>query len=183
MHMFAFTIDWGAIGGGTLAVLSWILVIILVLGGFVGTALPILPGTVLIFLGALAHYFLIGPPDTLEILGLSILLILVIVSYIIDFAGGAVGAKWFGASKWGAIGALVGGVAGFFFMPLGLLVGPLAGAVIGELAFAKKAIKPATKSGVGTVVGTAGGVAGKLAVAALMILWMAIDIFWFRAPF
>ena len=116
-------------------------------------------------------------------MGTRILLLLVIVSYIIDFAGGALGAKWFGASKWGAIGALAGGVAGFFFMPLGLLVGPLAGAVIGELAFARKALKPATKSGVGTVVGTAGGVAGKLAVAALMILWMVIDIFWFRAPF
>jgi len=62
--------------------------------------------------------------------------------------------EWFGGSRWGALGALIGGVVGMFFMPFGLLVGPLLGAVIGEMTVARRETKPAMISGVGSVVGT-----------------------------
>jgi uncharacterized protein YqgC (DUF456 family) len=180
-HLLAIT--WSSVWGTTLDSIAWIFIATLLIAGVVGTALPVLPGTIIILLAAVLHYFLIGPPNSIEWMGFIILLLLVILSYIIDFAGGAVGAKWFGATKWGAIGALIGAVVGMFFMPFGLLLGPLIGAFAAEIAFAKRHWKPATKSGVGTVVGTAGGIAGKLAIAALMIAWLFFDLFFFKAPF
>jgi uncharacterized protein YqgC (DUF456 family) len=176
-------ITWSSVWGTTLDSFAWIFIATLLIAGVVGTALPVLPGTIIILLAAVLHYFLIGPPNSIEWTGFILLLTLVIASYIIDFAGGAVGAKWFGATKWGAIGALIGGVVGIFFMPFGLLLGPLIGAFAAELAFARRHWKPATKSSVGSVVGTAGGIAGKLIIAFLMIVWLLFDLFFFKAPF
>ncbi|MEM8953739.1 MAG: DUF456 domain-containing protein [Verrucomicrobiota bacterium] len=181
--LFHLAINWSQIGSATLDSLIWVFIGILMIAGLVGTALPVLPGTIIIFLAAVLNFAFIGPPHSIEWTGLIVLLFLVILSYIVDFAGGAVGAKWFGATKWGAIGAIVGGIVGMFFMPFGLIIGPLAGAIIAEIIFAKRSWKPATKSGVGSVVGTAGGIAGKLTIALIMIAWFFFDVFFFKAPF
>ncbi|MEM7144077.1 MAG: DUF456 domain-containing protein [Verrucomicrobiota bacterium] len=181
--MLAFSINWSQIGGAALDSLIWVFIGTLMIAGLVGTALPVLPGTIIILLAAVLHYAFIGPPHSIEWTGFIILLLLVVLSYIVDFAGGAVGAKWFGATKWGAVGAIVGAVAGMFFMPFGLIIGPLVGAIIAEIIFAKRNWKPATKSGVGSVVGTAGGIAGKVTIALVMIAWFLFDAFFFKAPF
>ena len=175
--------DWSLITSLTLKTLAWLVVATLVIGGFVGTILPFLPGTVMIFLGALAHKLMLGPDHSIEMLGFIVLGLLVAAAYFVEVFSSAAGAKWFGASKWGAIGAIVGGIAGIFFMPLGLILGPLLGAFSAEMLIAKKKIKPATKSGVGTAIGTAAGMAIKLVIAGAMVIWIIIDIFFFTAPF
>jgi uncharacterized protein YqgC (DUF456 family) len=68
-------------------------------------------------------------------------------------------------------------VAGLFFMPFGLLVGPLVGAFAFEMAFAKKETRPAVISGVGSVVGTLAGMGIKVAVGAVMIVFFFLDVF------
>jgi uncharacterized protein YqgC (DUF456 family) len=103
---------------------------------------------------------------------------------------------------------LLGGVVGMFFMPFGLLLGPLAGTFVFEMLFAKNSAKPkhpgegeggagvirradspaesgmmgkarsAGVSGIGSVFGVVTGLAVKLAIGILMILWLFIDIFW-----
>ena len=77
----------------------------------------------------------------------------------------------------GCAGRLVGGIAGLFFLPVGLLVGPLAGAFGFEMAFGKQKTRPAAVSGVGSVVGTLAGIGVKLAVGVVMIIWFFVDVF------
>ena len=160
----------------TLHVGSWILVVILIVGGLAGTALPVLPGPLMIFLGAVAHYFFIGPENSVGVLGFVVLAILLIITMAIDFFSGMVGAKYFGASKWGLVGALLGGVLGIFFSLPGLIIGPIVGAIAAEVFFAKKELKPATKSGWGTVIGATVGIVGKVVVSVWMVGWIVLDI-------
>jgi uncharacterized protein YqgC (DUF456 family) len=65
-----------------------------------------------------------------------------------------------------------------FFMPFGLLLGPLAGAMIAEIVVEKRHPKPAAVSGIGSVVGTLAGMVVKLAIGGLMIVWFFLDVFW-----
>ena len=73
-----------------------ILVLFLALG-LLGIFLPVLPGIVLIFLGALIHKLL--PPGLLSWWTIRVLGIGVAVTFGLDMIGSAVGAKWGGASR------------------------------------------------------------------------------------
>ena len=166
-----------ALGEGTLYTLKVATVWLLVIGGLIGTVLPIVPGTVFIFMGCLAHYFFFGLEDSaIGWGGLVVIGLLMVLSLVVDWAGGAVGAKYFDASKWGVIGALTGGLLGIFFPFPGLLVGPLVGAFSFEMMFAKKEVKLAGKSTWGTLVGSVGGMIAKLIVAVSMVLWFVVDL-------
>jgi|TARA_B110000037_G_scaffold17525_1_gene18172 uncharacterized protein YqgC (DUF456 family) len=109
--------------------------------------------------------------------GFVILAVLMVVSQVFEIVSGSLGAKWFDGSKWGAVGALVGGIVGLFFFPIGLLVGPLAGAFGFEMLFAKKKPRQSAVSGVGSVVGTLAGMGFKIAVGAIMVAWFFLDVF------
>lgn len=102
---------------------------------------------------------------------------LLVASQVFEFVSGAAGAKWFGGTKWGAAGAIVGGIAGMFFMPFGLILGPLLGAYGFEALFAKQETGPAVKSGVGSAVGTLASIGVKIVVGVVMIVWFAADVF------
>lgn len=150
----------------------------LIIGGVMGTMLPMLPGTLLILLGAGVHFIGIKGEHTLSVIGLVVLGVLFLLSVLVDYAASAMGAKWFGASKWGMTGAVVGGIVGLFFGIAGLFLGPLIGAFSFELMFAEKTIRPATKSMWGTVLGTAAGIFFKIVIAMAMLGWIVGDV-WF----
>ena len=88
------------------------------------------------------------------------------------------GAKWFGGTRWGAGGAFVGGIVGLFFMPVGLIAGPLIGAFLFEKAFARQEMKPAVSSGIGSAVGTLAGMGMKIVIGLAMVAWFLIDSIW-----
>ena len=90
---------------------------------------------------------------------------------------GAAGSKWFGGTRWGALGALAGSIVGMFFLPFGLLLGPLIGAFVCEIAFARKQTHHAAISGMGSVVGTVAGMGFKIVIGAAMIVWFFLDVF------
>ena len=73
---------------------------------------------------------------------------------------------------------MVGGLVGVFFMPFGLILGPLIGAYAFEALFAKKETKPAVVSGVGSAVGTLASLVVKVIVGVVMIAWLLVDILW-----
>ena len=129
--------------------------------------LPVFPGPVILFLGFLlaawAEEFAYIGTGTLLALGVMTILI-----HVVDFVAGALGAKRFGASPRAMAGASVGAIVGLFFGIPGILLGPLAGAVLGELSVQRNLIA-AGKAGIGTTIGLALGVAVKLAVAISMI--------------
>lgn len=159
--------------------LVWLVTSSLLIAGLVGCFIPILPGHLIILIAAIAHRLMLGAEGSgLVWWSFAILVVLMAVSQTIEMLSGAAGTKWFGGSKWGALGAFVGAIVGMFFFPIGLLAGPLLGAFGFEMAFAKKEAKPAMVSGVGSVTGTLVGMAVKLVIGVVMILWFLLDVFW-----
>ncbi len=156
----------------------WIVTGLLLAIGLVGCVIPILPGHLVIFAGAVGYRLMVGPDAGIGWLGFGILIVLMTVSQVFEIMSGSLGAKWFGGSRWGAVGALIGGIVGLFFLPFGLLVGPLAGAFGFEMLFAKKKTKESAVSGVGSVVGTLAGMGFKIAVGVMMIACFLADVLW-----
>ena len=115
--------------------------------------------------------------ESISWLLLLIFAVLTIISLALDYLGGVIGAKKFGATKWGLIGSVIGGIAGFFTGGIvGLIFGPFFGAVLLELIFGKD-LRGAFKSGAGTLVGFIGGAIAKLAIGVIMIgifIWEVI---------
>ncbi len=166
---------WGHIGPA----LAWLVTVCLLLVGLAGCVIPILPGHLILFFAAVAHRLMLGREASgVEWWTFVVLGALMALSQAFEFAAGAAGAKWFGGTRWGAGGALVGGIAGIFFMPFGLILGPLIGAFVFEKYFAKQEMKPAAVSGVGSVVGTLAGMGMKLAIGVAMVLWFFADSLW-----
>ena len=158
--------------------MKWALIVALIVIGFFGTFLPILPGTTLMFAGFVLHYFLFGMEESrLTWQGLVVITLLYIASLVLDWISGAIGAKWFGSSKYGVIGAIVGGIIGLFFSLPGLIIGPIIGVFAFEMIFAKKEVKEASNSTVGTVVGGIAGVFAKVLLALGMAGWYVVDVF------
>ena len=155
----------------------WVVTAGLLIAGLVGCVLPILPGHLIILAGAVAYRLMKGADAGIAWWGFAILILLMAVSQVFEIMSGSLGAKWFGGSKWGAVGALVGGIVGLFFFPIGLLAGPLVGAFGFEMLFAKKKSRESAVSGVGSVVGTVAGMGFKIAVGVLMIAWFFLDVF------
>ena len=149
-------------------IILWIAAALLVTAGFAGLALPVLPGAPLIFLGLLAaawaEDFAYVGQWTLIVLG-----IIAVITYAVDFAAGAFGAKRFGASTRSVIGACVGAVAGLFFGIVGVFVGPFIGAVIGELTV-RPDLFAAGRAGIGATIGLIIGTAAKLSLGITMIM-------------
>ena len=171
---FNFSWEWAEIR----RVLIWVVVIALVVVGFIGTFIPILPGTTMILAGCCIHYFALGQQASgLTWQGLVVIAIFYVISVIVDYFSGAIGAKWFGSTKWGIIGAIVGGIAGLFFSLPGIIIGPIVGVFVFEMLFAKKKLKDASSSTVGTLVGGLAGMVVRLVLAVLMIACYILDTF------
>ena len=145
----------------------WITAVVLAVLGLAGLVLPALPGAPMLFAGlvlaAWAEGFAYVGVGTLAVLGA-----LAVLTYAVDFLAGAFGAKRFGASKRGMLGALVGAVVGIFFGLPGVLFGPFVGAVLGELS-TRRGLGDAGKAGFGATLGLVLGAAVKLALAVSMV--------------
>jgi hypothetical protein len=94
----------------------------------------------------------------------------------VDFLSGAAGAKYFGATRWGALGGILGAVVGIFFGLIGMIAGPLIGVLAGEL-LGGKGLLPAGKSTWGTFLGGVAGAVVKLAVALVMVAVFLTSVF------
>jgi uncharacterized protein YqgC (DUF456 family) len=152
---------------GSGGLLLWILAVGLVAVGVVGTVVPGLPGAVLVLAGlALAAWIdgfaRVGVPT------LAVLAALTLAAYALDFVATAVGARRFGTSWWGVLGAVLGTLGGLFLGPVGLVVGPFAGAFVLEL-LARRDLRQAGRAGLGAWLGLVLGTAGRLGLVAAMI--------------
>jgi hypothetical protein len=150
-----------------MTVLLWLLVVVLVVVGIAGTVLPALPGVTLVFAGLLLAAWVDGF-EKVGWLPLVVLGLLTALSFIVDFAATALGAKRVGATRLAVVGAFVGTVAGFFLGLPGLILGPFVGATVGEL-ISNRDLGRAGKVGLGTWVGMVFGTAAKLALVCSML--------------
>lgn len=172
------TDSWDAVSGIPWEVMGvWTLTISLLVLGLIGSVVPLLPGPFLIFIAGILHTWL-RPESAMSWQGIVILSLWLVLAYIVDMVSGALGARWFGASRWGIAGVFVGGLVGLFFAPLGFILGPVAGGLAFELLFAKKRMAPAVKSTWGTILGTGVGLVVRLLISLAMIATVLIDALW-----
>lgn len=149
------------------SLILWIIGAICTVTGLSGLLLPVVPGAPILFLGLLFGAW----AEDFRYIGVWTLLILAGMAgltYVVEFAASILGVRKYGGSRRAMAGAVLGGVVGLFLGIPGILLGPFAGAVIGELSL-QRSLDQASRAGFGTVVGLAIGVAGKLAVGIAMI--------------
>lgn len=137
--------------------------------GLFGTLVPVLPGTLIAFLGVLVHKLWMGSASV----SWSFVVfcgVIAAASLLFDWLFSWWGAKRYGASWKGALGAVLGGIVGIFiFTPIaGLILGPIIGAVLFELMDGRPQPE-ALRAGWGTLIGNLAAFAVKLVCTASII--------------
>ena len=144
----------------------WIILgIILLLVGIAGCVLPFLPGPPLCFLALLLQQF--NQPPVFETKFMWIWATVTLAVTLLDYFIPVVGTKKFGGSKYGMWGCTIGLIAGLWFGPLGIIVGPFVGAFIGEI-LANNDSATALRSAFGSFIGFLFGTLLKLIVCFVM---------------
>jgi uncharacterized protein YqgC (DUF456 family) len=150
-----------------MALLLYALGVLALLLGVAGVVLPVLPGSLLLFGGAVlvawaGGFTLVGWP-TLTVVGL-----LAAVIWAVDWVAAALGARATGASRWAVVGASLGLLVGMFLGPAGLILGPAVGAVALEY-WQDPDFEKALRAGAGTFVGFLLGSVVKVALAFVLV--------------
>ena len=149
------------------AALLWTLAVALIVLGLAGTVLPALPGTAFVLAGIVLAAWIddftrVGPVT------LSIVAVLAVVAWVLDYVAGLLGAQKVGASRQALVGAAVGTVAGLFMGLVGVLFMPLVGAAVGEY-LARRDERRAVHVGVATWLGLMAGLIAKVVIAFVMV--------------
>ncbi len=149
--------------------------IILFILGLLGTLLPFLPGPLLIWLGV----FIFGWADGFVSVDLTHLVgqgILVGIVFAVDWMSSFIGVKRAGGSRAALFGAAAGLPVGLIILgPLGIIIGPLAGAFLVEF-ISRRNLEKALRVSIGSLVGFLGGTFFKLVVGVVMIVWFFLVI-------
>jgi uncharacterized protein YqgC (DUF456 family) len=143
--------------------------LVIMLVGVLGIVVPVLPGTILIFIGALFYGFVegfqaVGWP-TLLALGL-----LTVLATTAELWASTIGAKMGGASGWSVLAGMAGGLLGLVFLNL---PGAIAGAVLGVLLSEMLRVgdwKKALKAGGGWALGWLISTVLQLGVGLVMVV-------------
>ena len=156
-----------------------IIAALLLIGGMLGSFLPILPGVPLSWLGLLLLYLTDAVPMNYTFLGIT--LVVTILIFILQYIIPALGSKYFGGSKKGMIGATIGLIVGIFIpIPFGIVIGAFLGALFGEFAN-KTESKVATKAAFGSFIGLLASAFMEFLVAAIFFILFCIKIWNFRS--
>lgn len=145
---------------------------ICIIGGVFGSFVPVLPGTPITYCGLLALQLAAGPFSTgFMLLWLGIVLALQVLDNVIP----AYGTKKFGGTLYGIWGSIVGAVVGLFFLPIGIVVGPLAGAFLGEL-IGGQTKDQAMRSAFGSFMGFLGNILLKVVASGMMAYYFFVNL-------
>lgn len=164
-----------------MAAAALVLLLFFCLLGFAGLFLNFL-GTFFIVTGAAIYAAMTGF-HALRIMDLGILIGIFLAGECLDWILVAAGARRSGGSKsamWGSvIGGIAGSVLGALFFGIGAVPGLLAGIFIGAFLFQYQAVKDwklAAKTGIGSGFGYVISWGIKIALALVMINWIAFRI-------
>lgn len=135
---------------------GWVLLAI----GVVGCVMPLLPGPMVAYTSLLVAKAC-GDHSVPSCRVLIVVALITLLVTVLDYVVPAIGAKKFRCSRLGTVGCVVGTVVGLFFLPLGVVVGPFFGALIGESASGKNLMQ-ASIGALGAFVGFLLGVFIKL---------------------
>ncbi len=130
--------------------------ILFIILGLIGCFIPVLPGPPLAYISLLLLQ--LGPVVPFTFNFMMVMGIIVAIITAIDYLIPALGTKKWGGSRYGIIGALLGVVVGLFiFPPLGFVIFPFIGAMMGEIingTNTNKALKAAFGTLIGLIFGT-----------------------------
>ncbi|MDT7830751.1 DUF456 domain-containing protein [Flavobacteriaceae bacterium S356] len=155
-----------------LALLGFVFIIL----GIIGSFLPILPGPLTGWFGLLILHMTSVIEMNWVFLGIT--LGVAILIWLVDYIIPAMGTKKFGGSKYGIYGTTIGLIIGLFFLgPLGIVIGPFAGAFIGEMMYDNKDSNRALKAAFGAFVGFLFSTGLKFMVS-LIFTGLYISKFW-----
>ncbi len=158
----------------TLSIILCVVAGILLLLGFLGTFVPILPGAPLAWAGLLAAHFSIYNEISITCLiitGAAAVLVSVLDNFMPVLMTGKTG-----GSKAATIGSTIGLIAGFFMGPAGIIAGPFLGALIGELIHSKGDFSVSIKSAWGAFLGFLLGTGIKMICVGFFI-WIFVRSF------
>jgi uncharacterized protein YqgC (DUF456 family) len=157
-------------GLGTIAL---VVALVVMLVGLIGTVLPVIPGTILIFVAALVEGFQTVGWPTLVVLGL-----LAAVATTADIWASSVGAKIGGGSGWSVVVGLVFGLAGFILFSLpGAIIGAVLGVLLTEIVRVGD-WRQALKAGSGWVAGWILATLVQLSIGLVMVaifVWQVVQ--------
>lgn len=144
---------------------------VLLAAGFAGTFVPVLPGALLAWLGLLAAYF--SEYCDISVTTLIITGIAAVLVSVLDNILPVAMTKKFGGSKSATTGSTIGLIAGFFIGPVGIILGPFLGAVIGELIHNHENSDGVLHAGLGAFAGFLAGTGIKM-ILVLVLIWCFI---------
>ena len=149
--------------------------LLLCLIGIVGSFLPIIPGPVTSWLGIL----LLNLTSVVEF-NLNFVLITLTVAIsvgILDYLIPVLGVKKLGGTRSGQIGTTLGLIIALIILgPIGIIIGPFGGALLGEIS-TKKSLQDSIKPAFGAFIGVIAGSVIKFLIS-LTFLFFYFDIFW-----
>jgi uncharacterized protein YqgC (DUF456 family) len=150
---------------------------LMVLVGLIGTVLPVIPGTILIFAGALLYALV----DGFQVVGwptLLVLGVLTVVATTADLWASSVGAKLGGASGWSVVIGLLAGLVGFVVFSLpGAIIGAVLGVLLTEIVRVGD-WRQALKAGSGWVIGWILSTVVQLGIGLIMVailVWQVLQ--------
>ena len=149
--------------------------------GIIGCVLPVIPGPPISWAGMLILYFWGNGTDSsgnpMSLRFLLIWLLITIFVTVIDYLVPSYLTKKSGGSTYASRGALAGLLIGLiFFGPLGIILGPMLGAFICELIFAKKTASQSILPAIGAFAGFICGTGLKLIASGMMMYYIFVYI-------
>lgn len=154
--------------------MEWIWIIlgaILVIVGIAGCIVPIIPGPPISYGGLLLLQLTNAKP--LDSRTMIIWLLVTIAVTALDYIVPIWGTKKYGGTKRGVWGSTIGLFVGiFFFPPIGIILGPFLGAIVGELSAGQDS-NAAFRAGFGSFIGLLTGTILKIVASG----WMAYLFF------
>lgn len=143
--------------------------------GFAGLIVPVLPGPIMSYAALFFLHF-----SSLHSFSTGFLIIyglLALFVTAIDMFVPVYGTKKFNGTKYGVWGSTVGLLVGaIFFPPFGLIVGPVAGAFLGEVVNGKKP-KDAIWPAFGSFIGFLAGMVVKLTYSIVISYHFIVNLF------
>lgn len=148
---------------------------VLVVIGIIGSVVPVVPGPALSF-AALVLLFIGKGSEEVSVLSLVIFAVAMALLILFDYVAPILGAKFAGASKGALIWAIGGALLGIiFFPPLGIFIGAIVGAIIGEMQNGRE-FGDAAKAGLGVVVGSAMTIILQLIYSIIVAVYFLIKV-------
>lgn len=156
------------------SIILTVLAAILLILGFLGTFIPVLPGAPLAWAGLLLCYF--SSLNEISIVCLVITGVVAVAVSIFDNFLPVLMTNKIGGSKAATIGSTIGLIIGLFIGPAGIIAGPFLGALAGELLHSRGNFSTSIKSAWGAFLGFLLGTGIKM-IAVGFFIWIYIRSF------